>query len=676
MFRAVPPTISAVAITGCLLALACEESAPAEPAVQLDFGGLLDGGFETAPQVPTASAASSGAPAGSEAEANSDAKQAAPESDTAAPFVAGSDTDPQPPPETTETDSPKEADQTDDARPGLLPVAEVSDGSPRLAATAVATIVYNRPHKSSKRLGYIRLGGVVERSAEPARGSGCKGKWYEVKPLGFVCTEEATIDINDALVRATRVRPDVSKPLPYHYGFVRATAPQYLRIPTHAEQVKSEFKLDEHLQWYHEHFDEVQRVTLGANDIPLDESGIARLGMPHPRGFKLSTQMTPLELLGAQEPSGKIPFWLDGKRHIPNVADFKVPEYAVFADRVRRKTGLSFVDAFVTEDEGVRRPFAVTVDMRLIPTTKVKPDTGSPFHGVELQGDVKMPFAFVIKRDSNTWKLLKGKDEVKADAPVPRRSLVPVTGKARIKAGQRFYQTARMPTRWLKADEVAVVTPPPELPEEAKAGERWIDVSLRQQTLVLYEGTKPIYATLVSTGRDRLGDPENSLATPQGEFRIQSKHIAAAMDSEENSTVSGGTKVGRKVRLDPEARATRDRLLKADKDGTPLDDRDKRRLANIKKGRHPEYGVTMRRGSGGYELRDVPWIQYFAAGYALHGAYWHDVFGIPRSHGCINLAPIDARIVFNFTQPAVPEGWHGFNVSDEFGQGTLVHIRE
>ena len=42
----------------------------------------------------------------------------------------------------------------------------------------------------------------------------------------------------------------LDKPLPYRYGFVRATSPQYLRIPNHQEQEKSEFKLDEHLTWF------------------------------------------------------------------------------------------------------------------------------------------------------------------------------------------------------------------------------------------------------------------------------------------------------------------------------------------------------------------------------------------------------------------------------------------
>ncbi len=552
----------------------------------------------------------------------------------------------------------------------------LSDGLPRLAATAIATTVYHKPHTISRRLGYLRLGAVVRREANPTPGSGCKGKWYRIQPTGYVCTEQATIDMSDPLVRASQVRPNLLKPLPYSYGFVRATAPQYLRVPTKAEQLKSEFKLEEHLQWYADNRAEVQRVSLGANDVPLADDGYARLGLRRPHEQRLSTQMSITELLGGSSPEGQIPFWLDGSRKIPNVSGFEVPEYAVFADRVRRKTGLSFIDAFMTESEDIRRRFAVTVDMRLIPATKVKPDTGSPFHGVEIGGSVQLPFAFVNQRGVKTWKLLKGRDEASEDVDVPRRAVVPLSGKARFKAGKRFYQMARDRKRWLRADQVGMVAPPQQWPAEADQGERWIDVSLVQQTLVLYEGRNAKYATLVSTGRDRLGDPETSLATPRGTFRLQSKHIAAAMDSEENSSVSGGSRGGSRVHLGAEAKATVARLLAAEKAGTALSDQDKRRLLNIKKGRHPEYGVTMRRGSGDFELRDVPWIQYFAAGYALHGAYWHDVFGIPRSHGCINLAPIDARIVFNWTSPAVPDGWHGMNVSDDFGQGTLVVIRE
>src|SRR5581483_7942747 len=113
-----------------------------------------------------------------------------------------------------------------------------------------------------------------------------------------------------------------------------------------------------------------------------------------PAGQKLSSQVGMNELLGGA-PDEPIPWWLDGGRKIPNVSAFAVPDYAVFADRVRRKTGLSLVDAFVAKDGDFERRFAVTVDMRLVPATKVKPDTASMFHGTAVNDRLEMPFAFV-----------------------------------------------------------------------------------------------------------------------------------------------------------------------------------------------------------------------------------------------------------------------------------------
>lgn len=48
-----------------------------------------------------------------------------------------------------------------------------------------------------------------------------------------------------------------------------------------------------------------------------------------------------------------------------------------------------------------------------------------------------------------------------------------------------------------------------------------------------------------------------------------------------------------------------------------------------------------------YFLEDVPWILYYDGDRALHGAYWHDKFGARSSHGCVNLAPRDARWIFD-----------------------------
>lgn len=549
------------------------------------------------------------------------------------------------------------------------------DDAPKLAATVIAATVYKLPDTGSRRLGYVRLGGTVKRDPTPVPGRGCKGEFYHVYPMGYVCTDEATTNLELALVRAASRRPDLGKPLPYKYAFVRANAPQYLRIPSRAEQDKSEFKLQGHLDWFKEHKAEVQTVIAGANDLPLDARGVAVPGLKAPPGFKLSTALSDNELLGGSAADDPPPFWLKDGRQIPNVSGFDVPASSVFADRVRRKTGLSLVGAFDTESDGLRRRFALTVDLRLIPGTKLKPDTGSPFHGLELSDKLPLPFAWVVPSDAKSYELVKGSEGMRVAAELPRRVIVPLTGKARIEAGERFYQTSKDQAMWLKAKDLAIVAPPPEWPEIATRGGKWIDISIVQQTLVLYQGKKPFYATLVSTGRDRLGDPKETLSTPRGSFHLTSKHIAAAMDSEENSSVSGGTRAAPRVHT-PSAKATVERLKKAQAEGDDLDEDDKRRLINIEKGRDPEYGITVRRGAAGFELRDVPWIQYFASGYALHGAYWHDVFGVPRSHGCVNLAPIDARIVFRWTDPPVPEGWHGINIGSEMGEGTAVIIRE
>jgi LysM repeat protein len=56
----------------------------------------------------------------------------------------------------------------------------------------------------------------------------------------------------------------------------------------------------------------------------------------------------------------------------------------------------------------------------------------------------------------------------------------------------------------------------------------------------------------------------------------------------------------------------------------------------------------------GYYLPDVPYVMYFYQGYALHGTYWHNNFGRPMSHGCVNLPTPEAEWFFNFAQIGTP----------------------
>ena len=112
------------------------------------------------------------------------------------------------------------------------------------------------------------------------------------------------------------------------------------------------------------------------------------------------------------------------------------------------------------------------------------------------------------------------------------------------------------------------------------AGERWIDVNLSTQTLVAYEGSQPVFTTLISSGMA-------GHATVTGQFHVWLRFESQTMDG---------------------------RLLGYD-----------------------------------YYLEDVPYVMYFYNDYALHGTFWHNNFGTPMSHGCVNLATPDAQWLYNWS---------------------------
>jgi len=76
-----------------------------------------------------------------------------------------------------------------------------------------------------------------------------------------------------------------------------------------------------------------------------------------------------------------------------------------------------------------------------------------------------------------------------------------------------------------------------------------------------------------------------------------------------------------------------------------------------------------------YYLPNVPYTQYFYNGYGLHGAYWHNDFGQPMSHGCINMAIPDAEKLFYWTSPPLSQG-KGIAYSSKENPGTKVVIHD
>lgn len=484
----------------------------------------------------------------------------------------------------------------------MVPVPP-ADG-PKLAPVALAAAVHAEPSRDAKKVGYLRIGARVARSAEAVSHDGCPRGWYAVRPVGFVCVgEEVTLDLEHPLARAIQAEPDLSQPMPYKYAFVRAIAPNYLRIPTKEEQFRYEMRLERHLRNYKKLRDKWDALDVGANDVPLDPEGIAIGRIP-----EHAKPMDDSERFGGNG-DDRIPWWLEGTRKIPNISSFRAPPYAVIADRIKRHAGVALIGTFVAGEAAQNRRFAISTDGRLLPADKLKADSGSPFHGQPLRG-VGLPVAFARKAGARWWSVEGGR--AKRGERLEFREFVPLTGAVKRVGGVRMVEARN--GKWLRSQDLKTVAKPSRLPSWARGKRKWIDISIINQSLVLWEGDTPIYATLVSTGRDGLGEPGKTLSTPRGTFHIYQKHVTTTMDSD---------------------------------------------VADHE-----------------FELRDVPWVMYFQGGYALHGAYWHDDFGRVRSHGCINLAPIDARYTFLWATPEVPEHWHAAYAGEVFEQGTLVHIHE
>jgi len=75
-----------------------------------------------------------------------------------------------------------------------------------------------------------------------------------------------------------------------------------------------------------------------------------------------------------------------------------------------------------------------------------------------------------------------------------------------------------------------------------------------------------------------------------------------------------------------------------------------------------------------YFIEDVPWTMYFEGAYGLHGAYWHDGFGFPQSHGCVNMTLADARWLFDWMGPeAGNRNWTKPTAEDP---GTWVFVHD
>ncbi len=170
---------------------------------------------------------------------------------------------------------------------------------------------------------------------------------------------------------------------------------------------------------------------------------------------------------------------------------------------------------------------------------------------------------------------------------------------------------------WVPAEAMRPITAEDVSPINPDAVNKRILVDVSHQTLTCYEGDAEVYYCRISTGAkfDAYGNPVDKWSTPIGKHQVQRKFLSLQM--------SGGTT------------------------------------------------------GAGYDLPGIGWTSIFATGgVAIHSTFWHNDFGVPRSHGCINALPDDARWIFRWTAPHVPyqEGLRDISLTGE--PGTSVEVVE
>lgn len=267
--------------------------------------------------------------------------------------------------------------------------------------------------------------------------------------------------------------------------------------------------------------------------------------------------------------------------------------------------------AFVSEVRAAEHDYLLAADLSYVPKQLVTPLPHYEYRGVDLQGTEKLPLA--LFRGKDRPKLKRDGDTFTETGQVfPRLSHVALTSNTADVGGERYLETVE--GSWVRAKDAVVPVAASHAPwgTAAPAGRgTWIEVSVNGGWLIAYEHLKPVFTTLISPGRGGAAKPDE----------------------------------------DPIAEAR-----------TPL-------------GVFPisgKFATATMEAPGNLIHSAVPWTQNFSGPHALHAAYWHDDWGNPKSGGCVNVSPLDGKKLFDWTEPQLPEGWHGVRWMPWRGPATVM----
>lgn len=447
-----------------------------------------------------------------------------------------------------------------DARPAPIPEVEPPPPPPktpdfpegtrslRLTRSVAVRLIPGEEAEGAKRIGTIAQDTRVSwTSTEKAKG--CKKPWVEITPRGWVCGEY--------LEASTRRPSGVELPrlereelVPGTYGKVTEEGATTFTLPEKPKPAPVKPKAKD------------KGKAPGKPGKPAKAAKVEDIDGP---------VASPSQVDPAPAPTGR------GKDKDPMVAG-------------RPLLGSVTVRKYGEVSYGDKTYWKVSRGNEYVLRKSVSEHRPSSYQGTRLADDtgLVLPMAFIWPRASGvtkvwtrrTAKLTGTVRQLDQRTPVPILDTVTDKGRTAYRIG---------PDEWVDAAAVRVAEasePPPLIGEH----ERWFDIDLDTQILIAYEGTLPVYATMVSTGK------------------------------KDTPTITGIWRMWKKI---------------------------------------SETDMKGLSGEDPYSVATVPWTQFFdpTAGLALHASYWHDKYGITRSHGCVNLAPPDARWLYFWSEPIVPAGW-------------------
>ncbi len=508
---------------------------------------------------------------------------------------------------------------------------------PFFHVTRSSTGVYqDKTFKRAKKLGYLQEGTKVGVFPESEPSANCGGGWYKLVDGGFVCGDHGTINEKDERLKHPPKQPDIDGVLPYLYARnAHNGTPLYRSVPSReqirtyepylfdskgnkenktAQSPRPEPKpatkevavVDDATRKAREDQERRMAALRAARRAMLGEAAAKKLELEE-ESEKRDVATPPASGGDAGAPSAE--WWQqdDVELHKIKLEDLDAKGDEVISKRMVK----GFYIAVDRQFTWNKRRWYRSTKGSIAPADRFVVATGSEFKGTELDETWKLPLAWVYgwKESKPRYEIDEESKKVKPNGTYKRFSAINLTGDE-IKIDKNVY-LKDADGFWVRQSHVRVTRPGP-APADIGPDERWIDVNLSTQTVVLFRGNLPIYATLISSGKK---DKEGDKLTPTGEFRIREKHITTTMDG----------------------------------DGSAA-------------------------GDLPYSIEGVPYVMYFEGSYALHGAFWHRNYGIQMSHGCVNLAPLDAKYLFFNSDPPVPDGWHGAWTSEgRVGSRVIVH---